>query len=81
MKCIIGNPQSQQGEQLGIPDFSSTEIIKKYEYESSNSIYALQLTLSSERSPQKVESNISDIARFAPIIDRAVQTVKLNEWF
>ena len=79
MKCTIGNPQSQRGEQLGIPDFSSTEIIKKYEYESPNSIYALQLTLSSERSPQKVESNISDIARFAPIIDRAVQTVELNE--
>jgi len=56
-----------------------TEIIKKYEYESPNSIYALQLTLLSEKSPQNVESNISDIARFAPIIDRVVQTVKLNE--
>ena len=41
MKCTIGNPQSQQGEQLSIPDFSSTETIKKYEYESPNSIYAL----------------------------------------
>ena len=79
MKCTIGNPQSQQQEQLGIPDFSSTEIFKRYEYESPNSIYALQLTLSSEKSPQNVESNISDIARFAPIIERAIQTLRLNQ--
>jgi hypothetical protein len=79
MKCTIGNPQSQQQEQLGIPDFSSTEIFKRYEHESPNSIYALQLTLSSEKSPQNVESNISDIARFAPIIERAIQTLRLNQ--
>lgn len=80
MKCTTGN-QSEEGqeEQLGIPDFSSTEVFKRYEYESPSRIYALQLTLSSDRSPQNAEINISDIERFAPIIDRAIQSLKLNE--
>jgi hypothetical protein len=73
MKCTTDDKQSQEGqeEQLGIPDFSSTEIFKRYEYESPNGIYALQLTLSSDRSPQNAEINISDIEGFAPIIDRS----------
>jgi hypothetical protein len=81
MKCTTGDQQSegQEEQQLGIPDFSSTEIFKRYEYESPSRIYALQLTLSSDRSPQNAEINISDIERFAPIIDRAVQSLKLNE--
>lgn len=77
MKCTTGNQQSE--EQSGIPDFSSTEVFKRYEYESPSRIYALQLTLSSDRSPQNAEINISDIERFAPIIDRAIQSLKLNE--
>ena len=79
MKCTIGNPQSQQQEQLGIPDFSSTEVFKRYEYESPNRVYALQLILSSDRSPQNTESSESDIERFTPIIDKAIRTLKLNE--
>ena len=81
MKCTTGGQQSQEGqeEQLGIPDFSGTEIFKRYEYESPSRIYALQLTLSSDWSPQNAEINISDIERFAPIIDKAIQTLKLNE--
>lgn len=80
MKCTTGDQQpAGQEEQLGIPDFSSTEVFKRYEYESPNRVYALQLILSSDRSPQNAESNISDIERFAPIIDKAIQTLKLNE--
>ena len=79
MKCTTGNQSDGQEEQLGIPDFSSTEVFKRYEYESPSRIYALQLTLSSDRSPQNTESSISDIERFAPIIDKAIQTLKLNE--
>lgn len=80
MKCTTGNQQTEeQEEQLGIPDFSSTEIFKGYEYESPNRIYALQLTLSSDRSPQNDVNSISDIAKFAPIIDKAIQTLRLNE--
>jgi hypothetical protein len=79
MKCTTGNQSDGQEEQLGIPDFSSTEMFKRYEYESPSRIYALQLTLSSDRSPQNTESSISDIERFAPIIDKAIQTLKLNE--
>jgi hypothetical protein len=80
MKCTTGDQKSEgQEEQLGIPDFSRTEVFKRYEYESPSRIYALQLTLSSDRSPQNAEINISDIERFAPIIDRAIQSLKLNE--
>jgi hypothetical protein len=80
MKCTTGDQQSEgQEEQLGIPDFSSTEVFKRYEFESPSKIYALQLTLSSDRSPQNAEINISDIKGFAPIIDRAIQSLKLKE--
>ena len=81
MKCATGSQQSQgqEQEELGIPDFSSTEIFKRYEHESPNRIYALQLTLSSERSPQNAENTFSDIAKFGPILDKAVQTLKLSE--
>ena len=80
MNCTTGDQQSEgQEEQLGIPDFSSTEVFKRYEYESASRIYALQLILSSDRSPQNAEITISDIERFAPIIDRAIQSLKLNE--
>ena len=80
MKCATGNQQSEgQEEELGIPDFSSTEIFKRYEYESPNRIYALQLILSSDRSPQNAEINILGIERFEPIIDKAIQTLKLSE--
>ena len=80
MNCTTGDQQSEgQEEKLGIPDFSSTEVFKRYEYESASRIYALQLILSSDRSPQNAEITISDIERFAPIIDRAIQSLKLNE--
>lgn len=80
MKCTTGDQQIKgQEEQLGIPDFSSTEVFKRYEYESPNRLYALQLILSSDRSSQNTESSISDIERFAPTIDKAIQTLKLNE--
>lgn len=79
MKCTTGDQQSEgQKEQLGIPDFSSTEVIKRYEYESPSRIYALQLTLSSDKSPQNAEINISDVERFAPVIDRAIQSLKVE---
>jgi hypothetical protein len=78
MKCTTGNQHGEgQEEQLGIPDLSSTEVFKRYEYESPSRIYALQLILSSDRSPQNTESSISGIERFAPIIDKAIQTLKL----
>jgi hypothetical protein len=79
MKCTTDDQQREEEQQSGIPDFSSTEVFKRYEYESPNRIYALQLILSSDRSPQNAESNISGIERFAPIIDKAIQTLKLNE--
>ena len=45
MKCTTGDQQSQEGqeEQLGVLDFSSTEVFKRYEYESPSKIYALLL--------------------------------------
>lgn len=80
MKCTTGDQQSEgQEEQLGIPDFSSTEVFKRYEYDSPNRVFALQLILSSDRSPQNTEFSTSDIERFAPVIDKAIQTLKLNE--
>ena len=79
MKCTTGDQQSEaQKEQLGIPDFSSTEVIKRYQYESPSKIYALQLILSSDKSPQNAEINISDVERFAPVIDRAIQSLKVE---
>jgi hypothetical protein len=80
MKCTTGDQQSEeQEEQLGIPDFSSTEVFKRYEYESPSKIYALQLTLSSDKSPQNTELNLSDVETFGPIIDKATQTLELSE--
>jgi hypothetical protein len=80
MKCTTGDQRSErQEEQLGIPEFGSTEVFKRYEYDSPNRIYALQLILSSDKSLQNTEISTSDIERFAPIIDKAIQTLNLNE--
>lgn len=80
MKCTTGNQQNVgQEKQLGIPDFSSTEVLKRYEYESPSRIYTLQLGISSDRSSQNEEIDISDIERFAPIIDKAIQSLELSE--
>jgi hypothetical protein len=80
MKCTNSDQQSEgQEEKLGIPDFRSTEVFKRYEYDSPSRIYTLQLILSSDRSPKNAEINIADIERFGPIIDKAIQSLKLNE--
>ncbi len=57
-------------------DFGNTEITKVFKYETPKTIYALQLILSTEYSPNKSEDDL-DITRFTPIIDKAVETLKI----
>jgi hypothetical protein len=58
-------------------DFGHDELTKSYKYDSPNTIYVLQLILSSEYSPNKMV-NEADLANFQPIIDKAIQRLKIG---
>ena len=82
MRCatkdkLATQPDTENPEDIFIPDFSRTEVFKRYEYEAPNAIYILQLTLSSEYSPiNKVDE--TEIAKFTPILDKTVETLRLT---
>jgi hypothetical protein len=58
-------------------DFGHDEITKSYKYDSATTVYVLQLILSSEYSSNKM-INESYISKFEPILDDAIQTLKIG---
>jgi hypothetical protein len=65
---------------LGALQGSSTEVSKTYRYESPERIYSLQLKVSKDLfgEGQNNSQNVIDIKKYAPIIDGAVQTLKVE---
>jgi hypothetical protein len=58
---------------------SSTEVSKTYRYESPERIYSLQLKVSKDIfSDSQKPKNIIDIKKYTPLIDTAVQTLKVE---
>jgi hypothetical protein len=59
---------------------SSIEVSKTYRYESPERIYSLQLKVSKDlyTDGQGVSQNVIDIKKYTPIIDAAVQTLKIE---
>jgi hypothetical protein len=59
---------------------SSTEVSKTYRYESPERIYSLQLTVSKDlfSEDQNIPQIVIDIKKYTPIIDAAVQTLKVE---
>jgi hypothetical protein len=59
---------------------SSTEVSKTYRYESPERIYSLQLKVSKDifSDSQNIPQNIIDIKKYTPLIDTAVQTLKVE---
>lgn len=58
-------------------DFGHDEITKSYKYDSPSTIYILQLLLSSDYSSNKM-INESYLSSFEPVIDNAIQTLRLG---
>ena len=73
MNCSTNDNEPPSG---GI-DFGHDEFTKSYKYDSPNTIYILQLILSSEYSPNKIV-NDADLANFQPTIDKAIQTLEIG---
>jgi hypothetical protein len=65
---------------LGALQGSSTEVSKTYRYESPERIYSLQLKVSKDLlgEGQNIPQNVIDIKKYTPIIDGAVQTLKVE---
>jgi hypothetical protein len=59
---------------------SSTEVSKTYRYESPERIYSLQLKVSKDllSDSQNIPQNVIDIKKYAPIIDEAVKSLKIE---
>jgi hypothetical protein len=59
---------------------SSTEVSKIYRYESPERIYSLQLKVSKDlyTDSQNISQNVIDIKKYTPIIDTAIQTLKIK---
>jgi hypothetical protein len=59
---------------------SSTEVTKTYRYDSPERIYSLQLKVSKDlfSDGQNIPQNVIDFKEFSPIIDGAVQTLKIE---
>jgi hypothetical protein len=58
-------------------DFSHEEITKSYKYDTPATMYILQLVLSSEYSSNKT-INYAYLSKFQPVIDNAIQTLKIR---
>ena len=58
-------------------DFGHDEITKSYKYDSPTAMYVLQLVLSSEYSSNKMINDVY-LSKFAPILDNAIQTLKIG---
>jgi len=73
MKCSTAdkNPIAE-----GI-DFGHNEVTKSYKYDSPTTTYVLQLVLSSEYSSNE-KINESYLSKFEPIIDNAIQTLRVG---
>jgi hypothetical protein len=59
---------------------SSTEVSKTYRYESPERIYSLQLKVSKDLfgEGQNIPQNVIDIKKYTPIIDGALQTLRVE---
>jgi hypothetical protein len=59
---------------------SSTEVSKTYRYDSAERIYSLQLKVSKDlfSEGQNIPQNVIDFKRYTPVIDGAVQTLKIE---
>jgi hypothetical protein len=73
MKCSTMDKEPTPG---GI-DFGHDEITRAYKYDSPNTIYVLQLVLSSEYSSNKMV-NDTYLSKFQPIMDDAIQTLRIG---
>ncbi len=58
-------------------DFGHDEVTKSYKYDSPTTIYVLQLVLSSYFSSNKMVNDVY-LSKFQPIIDNAIQTLKID---
>jgi len=58
-------------------DFGHDDITKSYKYDSPTTMYILQLILSSDYSSNKM-INESYLSKFEPVIDNAIQTLKIG---
>jgi hypothetical protein len=58
-------------------DFGHDEVTKSYKYDSPTTIYVLQLVLSSDFSSNKMV-NDAYLTKFQPVIDNAIQTLKIG---
>lgn len=81
MRCatedkLATQPDTENPEDILIHDFGRAEVFKSYGYDAPNAIYTLQLTPSSEYSPNnKVDEK--EVAKFTPILDMTVETLRL----
>jgi hypothetical protein len=57
---------------------SSTEVSKTYRYDSPERIYSLQLKVDVFSDGQNIAENVIDFKKYTPIIDGAVQTLKIE---
>lgn len=73
MKCSTAD-KAPIGEGI---DFGHDEITKSYKYDSPATIYVLQLLLSSDYSSNKIV-NDAYLSKFQPVIDDAIQTLKIG---
>lgn len=73
LKCST----TDKGPTPGGIDFGHNEITMSYKYDSPNTIYVLQLVLSSENSSNKIV-NDEYLYKFQPILDNAIQTLKID---
>lgn len=80
----FGGGEMQMGDfndpSLSALQGSSTEISKTYRYESPERIYSLQLKVSKDLfgEGQSIPQNVIHIKKYTPIIDGAVQTLKVE---
>jgi hypothetical protein len=58
-------------------DFGHDEITKSYKYDSPTTMYILQLVLSSDYSSNKM-INESYLSKFEPVVDNAIQTLRIG---
>lgn len=86
MECTYSSNDTQMGDSgvadlgLTMPALATIEVLKRYEHESPDKEYSLQLTISKDvlLESQNVLENAIDTHKYTPIIDTAAKTLKLK---
>ena len=86
MECTYMNNENQlEGfdspvQNASSPTITTVEVLKKYEYESDDRIYFLQLTASKDLylDSQDVSNNLIDSTKYTPIVDTAAKSLRLE---